>query len=362
MKITLFIIILILALLLFDSYRRLTTISAEKNQLLLSRETISDIAYRVLNTHDPAGFYHSILESCLQLVPKARCGFIFRFNSEGLLTVWSSAGCSNEDAARIIFKPEEAFLYLATEGKLDRAVLFNHPEESVSPDILKAVAKGFGFQSEVSCPLRINGDFVGMLSVNGDQSDIFTEQDFCMLQYLAKQIDIFMKYQKQNDEILYLSKFDSLSGMMNKTAFDRETAKLLNDPSKDMETLHFVLVNLDGMKTVNSLLGSHTGDEIIRDFSEILNKHLGKNDFCGRYGGDEFAAVIRGNSVNVNHILEEAGKEFRERKKELGGKSFTPGFNYGRAVFQEGHCNLEMLYALADQKLHEMKNSRKKKR
>jgi diguanylate cyclase (GGDEF)-like protein len=341
MKISLFVIILILVILLSDSYRRITAISNEKKQLILSRETVADIAERVLNTRDPAGFYDYILESCLTLVPRARRGFILRFNSEGLLTVWSSAGCSKDETVRIVLKPEETLLHRATEGRLDRTVMN---------------------QSEISSPLQVNGDFIGMLCINGDQNDIFTDHDLYIADYMAKQINIFIKYQKLNDEILQLSKFDSLTGLMNRAVFERETAKLLNDPSKDTENLNFVLINLDGMKTVNSLLGSHIGNEVIQDFAGILKKYLGKNDFCGRYSGDEFAAVIQGNSIHVNQIFEEAGKEFIQNKKELGEKSFSPGFCFGKATFQEGGCNLEMLYTLAYRKLHEMKVSKKKRK
>lgn len=358
MTVTFSIIIIILAALLFDSYRRNSAMAIEKKQLAISQETTVDVSDRILNTHDPASFYQYILESCLKLVPEARCSLILRLSSEGFLTVWSSEGCRNDEAYRISLKPEESYLYIATEGKLDRAVMFNQPGEADKETAAKSIAKGCGFQSEISAPLHLNGEFVGILCINGDQCGIFTDQDLNMIRYMAKQINIFMKYQKQNDEIQFLSRFDSLSRLMNRAAFDREIVKLLNDPSKDMANLNFILIDLNDLKAVNSMLGTHIGDEIIRNFAEILKKHLGKNDFCGRYGGDEFAVVIQGNSINVNQVLEDVNKEFTEDKKELGDKSFSPSFRYGRATFQEGQRSLEQLYSLADRRLYEMKKKK----
>ena len=45
-------------------------------------------------------------------------------------------------------------------------------------------------KSEIASPLHINGDFVGMLCIYGDQSDIFSEQDANIPDYMSKQINI----------------------------------------------------------------------------------------------------------------------------------------------------------------------------
>lgn len=352
MKITLFIIILILIILLFDSYRRNSAMINDQKQSALVRETALDISARVLNTRDPADLYPFILESCLKLIPKARFGSIFMFTSEGLLTARASVGFDGYQINHFSFPLEESFLYIATEGKLDRAVMTNRLGE-IAPS--NNITRSLPIKAQISAPLQINGELFGILCVDGDQIDIFTEQDLHTLDYMSRQINIVIKNQKLYDESQYLSRYDSLSRLPNRNSFEREAVKLLADPSKDIENLYFVVLDLDDLKTANSSLGHHIGDEIIQYFSETVRKYLGKNDLFGRYGGDEFVAVIQGNSLIVNQILEEAKKEFMERKYALGEKSYTPSFHYGKASFREGHSNLEALYRLADRKLYEMK-------
>ena len=96
-------------------------------------------------------------------------------------------------------------------------------------------------------------------------------------------------------------------------------------------------------------------------FSEIIRKYLGKNDLCGRYGGDEFAAIIQGDHLNVGHLLEEANKAFMDTQIGLLTTDFTHSFSYGMASFQESDLSLDTLYKLADKRIYQEKSSKQKR-
>ena len=356
MELYLFIIILILIVFLIYSYRGNSAVLNEKEQLIQARETALEIANRVVNTNNPADLYQYILDSCLKLIPKAKYGSILMFDSDGLLTAKASVGFNSNEINNFKLQLEESFLYIATGGKLDHTVIINRLEDIVlTKNIVTSNDQGFALRSEVSSPLYINGELVGMLCIDGDENDIFSEQDIYTLDYMSNQISIVINNQKLYHEILYLSRYDSLTHFLNRDSFERETAELLNDPSKDTANLYFVLMDLDDLKAVNDTFGHHFGDETIKNFSDIIRKHLGKNDICGRYGGDEFAAAIQGDNMCVNHILEESKKEFMELKNNDQTGAFTPNFSYGKASFEEGHCSLDALYKLADSRMYATK-------
>ncbi|HVI40047.1 MAG TPA: sensor domain-containing diguanylate cyclase [Anaerovoracaceae bacterium] len=356
MELYLLIIILILVVLLIHSYSGNSAVLSEKEQLICVRETALEIANRVVNTNDPADLYQYILDSCLKLIPKAKYGSILMFNPDGLLTARASVGFNSDGISNFKLKLEESFLYIATGGKLDHTVIINRLEDIVQPkNIVTSGDQGSAIRSEVSAPLHINGELVGLLCVDGDTNDIFSEQDSFILDYMSNQISIVINNQKLYREILYLSRYDSLTHFLNRDSFERETTELLNDPSKDAANLYFVLMDLDDLKAVNDTFGHHFGDETIINFSDIIRNHLGKNDICGRYGGDEFAAAIQGDNMCVNHILEESKKEFMELKNKDQAGAFTPSFSYGKASFEEGHCSLDALYKLADSRMYATK-------
>ena len=56
--------------------------------------------------------------------------------------------------------------------------------------------------------------------------------------------------------------------------------------------LTFLLINLDGFKSVNTRFGHLVGDCVFKELGQLLNKTLLSSDVVVRYGGDEFIVVI----------------------------------------------------------------------
>jgi diguanylate cyclase (GGDEF) domain len=295
------------------------------------------------------------------MIPRAKFGNILVFNSDGYLTPKASVGF-NRDEADIKLKLEESVLNTATGGKLDGTVIANTMDDILNKkNDVSPASPAPGIRSEASTPLYIDGDVVGLLCINSAEKDIFSERDIYILEYASNLISIVLKDQKTSGENLYLTRYDVLTRLPSRASFDRELIRLLNDPSKDAVNLYFILIDLNELKLINEKLGHRTGDEILQKFSDILRRHLGKNDFCGRYGGDEFVAVIQGDSVFVNHILDEIAKELGENKKIINNINFTPSFRHGKASFKEGKSSMDMLYALADRRMNESRRERNRR-
>lgn len=369
------IIILILAVMLIHSYYKTKAAANEREQLIHFRDTVLDLSDRVLNAADSADIYQYILESCMRLIPKARCGSILMFNPEGLLAAKASVGF-NRGIGGLKLKLEDSFIYTATGGRLSGPVLINRLEDIMprknivtseeSPDADSASNSGeqssgsaSGLKSEASAPVYSGGELIGLLCVDGDKADIFSPQDIYILDFISRQISIVFDSQKSSREIQYLSRYDGMTNLLNRGSLEQEALRLLNDPSKDTGNLQFVLIDLDDLKAANDAFGHRFGDDIIRGFSNIIRNHLGKNDLCGRYAGDEFVAVIQGDYLHVNFTMEETRKELAELKASFEGKEYIPDFSYGYASFREGLGDLDNFYKLAHFRMQEMKNKNK---
>ena len=104
---------------------------------------------------------------------------------------------------------------------------------------------------------------------------------------------------------------DSLTQTLNRATFERvrrrELERLLRNES-GMGMAQF-FIDLDKFKTVNDTLGHAEGDRILREVAGILQKELRAIDVVGRFGGDEFWAL-----VVVHHV--EGAKELAERLRQ----------------------------------------------
>jgi diguanylate cyclase (GGDEF)-like protein len=60
-----------------------------------------------------------------------------------------------------------------------------------------------------------------------------------------------------------------------------------------------MMFDLDRFKAINDTHGHAVGDAVIRKFCEVTAAALRPNDVFGRIGGEEFAVVLPGSSIEA---------------------------------------------------------------
>lgn len=84
---------------------------------------------------------------------------------------------------------------------------------------------------------------------------------------------------------------DKLTMLRNRRFFDRQLyAEIAR--ARGSHYLSLILMDLDGFKAANDTHGHSTGDLVLKDFGEILNRLIRKNDCAARVGGDEFGIIL----------------------------------------------------------------------
>ncbi len=87
---------------------------------------------------------------------------------------------------------------------------------------------------------------------------------------------------------------DALTGLANRAGFETAVADALADCADAHGSLSLLLVDLDDFKTINDSLGKEAGDRLLRAVASRLSNCLGPDDLSARFGGDEFALMLRG--------------------------------------------------------------------
>ncbi len=89
-------------------------------------------------------------------------------------------------------------------------------------------------------------------------------------------------------EIADMASVDSLTGLANRRAFERE----LERHAKPGSELALMLLDLDSLKSINDSVGHNVGDEILRGTAGRIQGCLRTTDLVSRLSGDEFAVLL----------------------------------------------------------------------
>jgi diguanylate cyclase (GGDEF)-like protein len=87
---------------------------------------------------------------------------------------------------------------------------------------------------------------------------------------------------------------DSLTGLRNARAFNEDLAREVALAERSSLGLGLVLLDVDGLKTINDAKGHQAGDELIKTVSKAITATLRAGDVGYRIGGDEFAVLMPG--------------------------------------------------------------------
>jgi diguanylate cyclase (GGDEF)-like protein len=117
------------------------------------------------------------------------------------------------------------------------------------------------------------------------------------------------------------------------------------------------VLDLDYFKKVNDTYGHPTGDMVLSDIGKILKKHVRRNDFACRYGGEEFAVILPNVSRDSIYTAYERFREMVSKQTfEYESEQFHITVSIGIAFSNDAESANDLL-AHADQALYQAKES-----
>ncbi len=156
------------------------------------------------------------------------------------------------------------------------------------------------------------------------------------------------------EQLKHLSSHDALTGLYNRTFYEAELDRLATSRRYPVS---IIIIDLDGLKTINDSYGHAAGDKMICKAADILKSALRVDDLVARTGGDEFTALLPESGPGIlKTAIERLELSLTMANKVTDGVLVK--FSLGTAI-AESHENLLDAVKAADMKMYQNKTTRK---
>ncbi len=150
---------------------------------------------------------------------------------------------------------------------------------------------------------------------------------------------------------------DSLTGLLNHSETTRALASVVAAATRKNESVCFVMIDIDHFKHVNDTYGHPTGDQVLLALSRLMQQRLRASDTVGRYGGEEFALVLRDLDLTQADVLvNELRHAFSKIKFHAADTDFSCTLSAGVAAVTD-HDSLMSVREAADKALYVAKRA-----
>nr|WP_024309977.1 diguanylate cyclase [Pseudomonas sp. P818] len=149
---------------------------------------------------------------------------------------------------------------------------------------------------------------------------------------------------------------DSLTGLLKHGDIKEQVAIELERALRTGDRASVVMLDIDHFKRVNDEHGHAAGDNVIRALANLLRQRLRRIDSLGRYGGEEFLAVLPDCAPQqAKQIVDEIRERFAELRFIADGGEFSCTLSAGVAG-TDLHSQAEQLRERADKALYAAKH------
>lgn len=154
---------------------------------------------------------------------------------------------------------------------------------NLDPNGAKAVGSSF------SVPIIARGEVRGMLTLAAVARDAYSSRDASFLYHAANQLSTVLTALARMRE---LSVRDALTGLYNRRGLEEEYQRAWLMSRRYNWPIGVAVLDIDHFKRLNDTHGHLIGDQVLREFSKLVERVARESDIIGRYGGDEMVVIL----------------------------------------------------------------------
>jgi diguanylate cyclase (GGDEF)-like protein/PAS domain S-box-containing protein len=159
----------------------------------------------------------------------------------------------------------------------------------------------------------------------------------------------FTEKKRRNEEILFLSYHDHLTGLYNRRYFDEWMDTV---DCEGTVPVSIVMGDINGLKLMNDAFGYRAGDALLTKTADILKKECGRDGIAVRVGGDEFVLLLKGFCRSETELII---KRIKEKIGQSRVSNMTLSISIGYGVKEKVCQDLRKIYKQAESDMYKHK-------
>lgn len=237
-----------------------------------------------------------------------------------------------------------------------------------NPRILASGYHNLEFYQQMWHSLETTGIWQGQLHNRRSDGVIYPEEmtinkiedDHKVVNYVGVFHDISSRKQTEK-KLRSLADNDMLTGLMNRRRFiekvEKHIAQISNMSSDNLSTsvCSLLFIDLDDFKIFNDLYGHDFGDKVLKEVADILRTTVCEHSVICRYGGDEYAVLIKNKDVNYAKIIANKLVNIISKPIKCNDIDINLTISIGISSYPESGTTHQALLKNADYAMYEQK-------
>jgi diguanylate cyclase (GGDEF)-like protein len=212
-----------------------------------------------------------------------------------------------------------------------------------------------GTRSALVAPLIVDGELIGVLSLQSEQTEAYDDRQLALLITIAQQAALAAESARRYE----LATVDSLTGLYVRDYFFARLEEEDERARRYGGIFAVLMLDLDGFKEINDRNGHLAGDQFLREISATVREQLRAADIACRFGGDEFCLLLPQTALDgARAIAERIRNAVSRRIVSIEGLALRTTVSIGLAVFPDHDAgDLRSLMRKADEALYRAKRA-----
>lgn len=187
--------------------------------------------------------------------------------------------------------PETSYILAAAYQK---GKPWHVPPEIISQYANDPLFRFFQTQELIIMPLRAKDTVIGLiLADNIFTQKPITDDDIKIFSMLSDQAALAIENSRLYEMVVQKSLTDPITDLWNHRFFQEKLVDEIERMKQSPGALCLAMIDIDNFKALNDTYGHQHGDKILKELAQVLKDSSREKDLICRYGGEEFAILLR---------------------------------------------------------------------